>query len=69
MRKLKKEVWPYMIQLDMSKLESTNVEIAIWLSQNLGKSKVLWNIVYNYNSTDFYFKVGKDATMFSLRWL
>jgi hypothetical protein len=64
MRVLKKELWPHCVTLD---IEETH-EIEIWLGETLGCFKDRWNAVYKSNRTDFYFRQGKDATMFALRW-
>lgn len=65
MRILKKELWPHKVTLD----EPDSVtEIEIWLGEKLGTFKGRWNVVYQHNKTYFYFKDGKDATMFALRW-
>jgi len=26
-------------------------------------------VVYQHNRTDFYFRLGEDATLFALRWV
>jgi hypothetical protein len=64
MRTLKKELWPHKVNIKHTHLD----EIEIWLGKTLGPFKEQWNAVYRYNSTDFYFKQGQDATMFMLRW-
>lgn len=65
MRKLKRELWPYLITIvDPAKAE----EVEIWTGLNMGPFKQRWNVVYHYEKYDFYFKDGKDATMFALRW-
>lgn len=65
-RKLKKELWPHMIKVNHT---SQCDEIEAWLEQTLGIFKGRWNAVYNYDSTDFYFRNERDAVYFSLRWL
>jgi hypothetical protein len=52
--------------VDDTGMKIDNVEI--WLGKHLGSFKDQWNAVYHHNSTDFYFKEGKDATLFALRW-
>lgn len=64
-RKLKQELWPHMIKVNHP---SQCDEIEAWLGQTLGVFKGRWNAVYNYDSIDFYFREGSDATMFLLRW-
>lgn len=68
MRVLKKELWPHkvIVDIDNTRMKIDNVEL--WLAERVGGFKVKWNAVYNYNSTDYYFRDGKDATMFALRW-
>ena len=48
--------------------ENKIYDIEIWLGEHLGCFKDRWNAVYKHNGTDFYFREGKDATMFILRW-
>ena len=69
MRQLKKEIWPHRIIMD--KHESfTEVACAeAWLEKTYGKRCKRWNIVFGYSSTHFYFKEGRDATLFSLSCL
>ena len=68
MRELKKELWPYRVVVNNdTKNDITPMEL--WLGEQLGTFKGRWNVVYQYNETHFYFKQGKDATFFALRWL
>lgn len=69
MRVLKKELWPYKVQFgkDESSVEITKVEQ--WLGETMGPFKGRWNAVYQYNSTDFYFRDSDDLLMFQLRWV
>lgn len=67
MRELKNEIWPFKVKLESDSLkEITPVEE--WLGEQFGIFKGRWNVVYRYNSTDFYFKDSYDAMMFKLRW-
>lgn len=67
MRVLKKELWPHSIKI--KELTDDDVyDIENWLGETLGIFKGRWNVVYQYNRTDFYFKDNEDAMMFSLRW-
>jgi hypothetical protein len=66
-RKLKKELWPYRVTVNSDWKHDIN-PIEEWLGANIGGWKDRWNVVYQYNSTDFYFKNSADAVMFSLRW-
>jgi hypothetical protein len=67
MRRLKKELWPHCVKVN--ELTDDHVyDIENWLGETLGPFKGRWNIVYNYNHTDFYFRQGEDAMLFSLRW-
>ena len=67
MRTLKKQIWPYKVTInDNWKHDITPIEI--WLGANIGGWKDRWNVVYQYNSTDFYFVNSADAVMFTLRW-
>ena len=69
MRILKKELWPHKITLDVNDDTGDKIyDIEIWLGERLGSSKDRWNAVYRHNGTDFYFRQGRDATMFALRW-
>lgn len=67
MRELKKEFWPFKVKLNSDNLQDIT-PIEIWLGEKLGTFKGRWNVVYQYNETHFYFRQGKDATMFALRW-
>lgn len=67
MTKLKKELWPHCVTVNSDwKRDITPIEL--WLGENLGTFKGRWNIVYQHDKTDFYFKSGEDATMFALKW-
>lgn len=68
MRRLKKELWPYCVAVDVEELNSDMFDIEIWLGETIGCFKDRWNAVYKANGTDFYFRNGSDATMFTLRW-
>lgn len=67
MRELKKKFWPYRVVVN-SDLKKDITPMELWLGEQLGTFKGRWNVVYQYNSTDFYFKNSADAVMFSLRW-
>ena len=67
MRELKKELWPHRVRVNSDNLvDITPVEI--WLGETLGTFKGRWNVVYNYNHTEFYFKDQQDAVFFKLKW-
>lgn len=67
MRILKKELWPHSIKI--KELTNDDVcDIENWLGETLGTVKGHWNVVYEFNHTDFYFKEKEDAMIFSLRW-
>ena len=67
MRVLKKEVWPHSIKI--KELTDDDVyDIENWLGEKLGTFKGRWNVVYEYNHTDFYFKEQGDAVIFALKW-
>lgn len=68
MRRLKQEIWPYKITLTKSDKNFDFYEIEQWLGENTGLWKDRWAIIYFSNKSDVYFKDGKDATMFALRW-
>jgi hypothetical protein len=69
-RKLKRELWPHMVKLEKTDSEQHNVtEMELWLGETLGTFRGRWNVVYNHNSTDFYFKNERDTILFALRWL
>lgn len=68
MRILKKESWPHKISTNYVDDERLK-ECHIWLKENVGEYQYEWNMVYYYKrQTDFYFKDGRYATLFSLRW-
>ena len=68
MRILKKELWPHCVNLDVDDTGIKIDNVEIWLGKHLGSFKDQWNAVYHHNSTDFYFKEGKDATLFALKF-
>jgi len=68
MRILKKEVWPYKVKVNKNEFTTSVTEMEIWLGEQLGTFKGRWNVVYQSKEIYFYFRDGKDATMFSLRW-
>jgi hypothetical protein len=68
MRQLKKELWPYKVRYGVDDSNIKIIEVENWLGENLGVFKDRWNVVYQFSHTDFYFRNGRDATMFMLRW-
>lgn len=68
MRTLKKELWPHMVTIGQYQTTVDFCEIETWLGKQLGCLTDQWNVVYQYNKTDFYFRQGRDATLFALRW-
>jgi hypothetical protein len=68
MRRLKIELWPEKVGLDIDEYDVVTGDIEQWLEENIGEFKKKWNAVFHHNYTDFYFKDGKDATVFLLRW-
>jgi len=67
MRELKKELWPYRIVIN-SDIKNDITPVELWLGEQLGTFKGRWNVVYRVNETHFYFRLGEDAMLFSLRW-
>ena len=68
MRTLKKELWPHKVSLNVDDTGMKIDNIESWLGENLGCVRGRWISVYTSNSTDFYFRQGRDATMFALKW-
>jgi hypothetical protein len=68
MRVLKKELWPYKVEVKLTESSADITAIEIWLGAQLGAFKGLWNMVYHYDHTDFYFRNSGDATLFALKW-
>ena len=68
MRALKKELWPYCVSFDVEQTQYTMYDVETWLGENMGAFRGRWNAVYRHDGTDFYFRQGKDATLFALRW-
>lgn len=66
-RQLKKELWPHQVTV-RSDIKHDITPIELWLGQQLGTFKDRWNVVYQFNRTDFYFRDQCDATLFALRW-
>lgn len=67
MRHLKKELWPYCVPVNSDRLDDIT-PVEIWLGSQLGTFKNRWNVVYQYNRTDFYFRNQADAVLFALKW-
>jgi hypothetical protein len=67
MRVLKKALWPSKVTLDSDWKKDIN-DVEEWLGENLGTFKGRWNVIYNYNKTDFYFRNEEDAIIFKLTW-
>lgn len=68
MRTLKKELWPYKVKVNYKEFTTSITEMELWLGEQLGTFRGRWNVVYNYNQTEFYFLEKEDAMIFSLRW-
>ena len=68
MRVLKKELWPYKVEVKLTESSADITAIEIWLGTQLGAFKGLWNMVYHHDRTDFYFRNSGDATLFALKW-
>ena len=68
MRILNKELWPYKVTVGEQEFTTSITEIELWLGEQLGTFRGRWNVVYQYNQTDFYFRESQDATIFALRW-
>ena len=68
MRRLKKELWPHKVAIGVDDTNMKIDEIETWLGNTCGAFKNRWNAVYQHNRTDYYFRNGKDAVMFTLRW-
>jgi len=69
MRVLKKELWPHKVAVNMKGTTPKKIDdIETWLVEHYGAVKSGWNVVYHHNGIDYYFRQGRDATMFALRW-
>ena len=66
-RRLRKELWPHQVTVNSDNKKDIT-EIEIWLGRQLGTFKGRWNVVYQFNRTDFYFRDQGDATLFALKW-
>ena len=66
-RRLRKELWPHRVAVNSDNKKDIT-EIEIWLGHQLGTFKGRWNVVYQFNRTDFYFRDQGDATLFALKW-
>ena len=65
MRELKKAIWPHKVTInDVGAARDAE----IWLGETMGIYKGRWYFIILFGSVEFYFKDGKDATMFALRW-
>jgi hypothetical protein len=67
MRELKKALWPHKVTVN-SDWNKDITPIEEWLGSQLGAFKNRWNVVYQYNRTDFYFRNQADAVLFALKW-
>lgn len=67
MRRLKKDLWPHCVPLNED-YRNDITKIEIWLGNQLGTFRGRWNVVYEFNHTDFYFRHEQDAVLFALRW-
>ena len=65
MRELKKAIWPHKVTIN-DVVAASDAEI--WLGETMGIYKGRWNFILLFGSVEFYFKDGKDAIMFALRW-
>jgi hypothetical protein len=68
MRTLKKELWPYKVEVNGDEFTTNVTEMEVWLGEQLGTFKGRWNVVYQFKHTYFYFRESSDATLFALRW-
>jgi len=69
MRELKRELWPYVVMLNIKESDPVAYKIELWLDEICSRSKDRWYVVYRYDRSDFYFKDEYDATAFRLKWL
>lgn len=69
MRRLKRELWPHMVEQKCSDDNSEN-SIHEWLESNVGLFKDRWNAVYGFynGKNDYYFVDECDMIVFILRW-
>lgn len=68
MRRLKKELWPCCVELDLDQSDVKIVEIETWLGKRYGAFRKRWNVVFHWDHAAFYFREEQDATMFTLKW-
>ena len=68
MRVLKKELWPAKVTIPKDISDVSHYKIEEWLGEKLGPFKGRWNQIPTYKGVDYYFRSGKDASMFALRW-
>lgn len=66
-RQLKKEYWPHRVSIGSDHRPDIEL-IEYWLSEHTGKFRNRWNVIYQYNRTDFYFRNETDAAFFALKW-
>ena len=67
MRELKKELWPHRVPVN-SDWKNDITPIELWLGEQLGTFRGRWNVVYQHNRTDFYFRDRADAVLFAMKW-
>ena len=68
MRRLKKELWPNKVVVDVDDTMMKIDDIELWLGESYGAFRERWNAVYQHNRTDYYFRNEKDAMWFTLKW-
>lgn len=69
MRHLKKAIWPHLIAFDRDNSHEEVARAESWLEKTYGPVNKRWTVVRGFAFTHFYFKEGRDATLFSLSCL
>jgi hypothetical protein len=68
MRRLKKELWPHRVELDIDQSQPKIARVETWLGEHYGVCKGRWNQVNHWDHTAFYFRTDRDAMWFTLKW-
>jgi hypothetical protein len=69
MRVLNKEYWPHRVQVDTKNQSDDIMDIEGWLSEQVGRVAVDWNVVYHHSpGIDYYFRDRANAVMFVLKF-
>jgi len=67
-RRKSRRYWQYDVVMDYKNEDLDPWDARYWLEENMGKIGIRWGTGIN-NPWTFYFKDGRDANFFMLKWL